>query len=60
MLTIFVTGYTLKDNKQEHYGCARQIFLTGLFPAVVLGTGSKHLYQRGFAITTDNCNDSFL
>lgn len=39
---------------------ARQIFLTGLFPAVVLGTGSKHLYQRRFAITTDNCNDSLL
>lgn len=39
---------------------ARQIFLTWQFPALVLGTGSKHLYQRGFAITTDNCNDSLL
>lgn len=39
---------------------ARQIFLTWLFPALVLRTGSKHLYQRGFAITTDNCNDSLL
>lgn len=39
---------------------ARQIFLTGVFPAVVLRRGSKHLYWRGFAITTDNCNDSFL
>lgn len=39
---------------------ARQVFLTGLLPAAVLGTGSKHLYQRGFAITTDNCNDSLL
>ena len=39
---------------------ARQVFLTELFPAVVLGTGSKHQYQSVFDITTDNCNDSLL